>query len=177
MLKKVLLASAVLVAATNVVLANPVPYIGAGVGVATNTSSTANFRGAPVSLLAGYGGIIAQSFYLAGELTGIVATGDISDNGPLKTTYGFGLSMVPGVMLSDRTLGFARAGFVRTRFSQASTSQTGGQFGLGLQTSLTQSVDLRGEYDYTAYSSFNNNGVSNSPRTDAATLSLIYKFN
>jgi len=80
-------------------------------------------------------------------------------------------------MLSDHTMAYARLGVVRTRFSDTSSTQTGGQFGVGMQTTVTQNVDLRGEYVYTAYSSFNNSISSiSSPRSDAFNLGLIYKF-
>jgi opacity protein-like surface antigen len=191
MLKKILIASSILVVTTGIAAANPAPYVGASLGITANTSSStaygthdgailsapSNFRGVPFSIFAGYGGVINENYYLAGELTGTVVAADISNNNGLKTNYGYGASILPGVMLSDHTLAFARAGVVRTRFSNADTTQTGGQFGLGLQTTLTQNVDVRGEYDYTAYSSLNNSmGRISSPRSDAATVALIYKF-
>jgi len=185
MLKKILLGSVMTALTAGIALASPVaPYVGAGLGVVTNTANSSNNfgsnRGVPFNLFAGYGGVIGESFYLAGELIGTVGTGVLSDNGVLKTTYGYGASIIPGVMLSEHTLAFVRAGAVRSRFSDLSQNQTGGQFGLGLQTGLTQNVDLRGEYDYTAYRSvnWNSNGVhrSTSPRQDAFNLSLVYKF-
>lgn len=191
MVKKILLATAIMAATTNAALAYSTPYLGASVGIATNTSSSvatgtinnavqyspANFRGVPFSVFAGYGGIINQNFYLAGEVFGTVGTAEIANNNNLKTTYGYGASVLPGVMLSDHTLAFARAGLVRTRFNNGNNTQTGGQIGLGLQTCVTQNVDLRGEYDFTAYRSFNNAiGRVSSPRQDAVNLGLIYKF-
>lgn len=190
MLKKVILASAIAAATTGMAVANTAPYVGASVGVITNTNNVkvngSNFtggayRGIPVNVFAGYGGVISQSFYLAGELFGTVGTANISDNTQMKTSYGYGASIIPGLMLSDRTLAFARAGVVRSRFPNNSDSQTGGQFGLGMQTSLTQNVDLRGEYDFTAYQAKNYNlggGTTSSvaPRADQFTVGLVYKF-
>lgn len=177
MLKKIILGSALLATTAGVALANPAPYVGAGLGIVANTSNNGylgSYRGVPVNLFAGYGGVLSQNFYLAGELTGTVGTGVIADNGVAKSTYSYGLSVIPGVMLSDHTLAFARAGVVRTRFSDARTSKNGAQFGLGLQTSLTQNVDLRGEYDFTAYRSIP--AYASKPRQDAFNLSLVYKF-
>lgn len=180
MLKKFLFASSLLAITTGTVLANPAPYIGAGLGITTNTSSTngkihtspSNFRGVPFNVLAGYGGVINQSFYLAGEAFATVGTATISSNyGSVRSSYGYGVSILPGVMLSDHTLAFARLGAVRTAFPTA--KKTGGQLGLGLQTSVMQDIDIRGEYDYTAYSSIS---AISKPRSDAATLSLIYKI-
>jgi opacity protein-like surface antigen len=100
----------------------------------------------------------------------------------LKNKYGYGLSFIPGLMLSDHTMIYARAGVVRTRFEDSVSGYknrktlTGGQVGLGLQTSLTQNVDLRGEYDFTTYGSQTIDGTKIKPRTDTFTLGLIYKF-
>jgi len=195
MLKKILIASSILAVTSGIAAANPAPYVGASIGITANTSSSAaygknvtggvsttlsspaNYRGVPFSVFAGYGGVISENFYLAGELSGTVATADISNNNGLKTSYGYGASVIPGVMLSDHTLAFARAGVVRSNFSNANSTQTGGQFGLGLQTSVTQNVDVRGEYDFTAYRSLNNSiGRVDSPRSDAFNLGLVYKF-
>ncbi|EKD69946.1 MAG: hypothetical protein ACD_46C00691G0002 [uncultured bacterium] len=179
MVKKILV-SAMLASVIGAAHATPVPYVGASVGVLTNTTSNAGnnqagfYRGMPFNLFAGYGGVINQNIYLAGELTGTVGTGELTArNSGAKSTYGYGFSVIPGVMLSDRTLAFARAGVVRTRFTDVSSTATGGQVGLGLQTSLTQSLDVRGEYDFTAYRSVSS--VS-APRSDAATVGLVYKF-
>ena len=156
MLKKFLLSSAILALTAGAALASPAPYVGAGLGVTTNTSDRfGNYRGIPFNIFAGYGGIVNQNLYLAGELTATLGTGEIKNNGSIKSSYGYGASILPGVMLSDHTLAFARAGIVRTRFSNPGTTTTGGQFGLGMQTTLTQNVDLRGEYDFTAYRSIN----------------------
>ncbi len=76
MFKKIILASAILAATVGVAsAAETAPYVGASIGI-TNNSVTYNnnstygaFRGVPFSLFAGYGGVLSQSFYLAGELT------------------------------------------------------------------------------------------------------------
>ena len=195
MLKKFLLASAVLTAtSTGVAVASPAPYVGASLGIVNNYNDKANFngqnltlststRGAPFSVFAGYGGVLDQNFYLAGEVFGTVGTASISDNKFLRTSYGYGASILPGVMLSDHTLAFARVGVVKSHFSDSSlnTNATGGQFGLGLQTSLTQNVSLRGEYDFTAYrkisdSDIYGNSASIHPRSDAFNVGLVYSF-
>lgn len=185
MLKKILLTSAV--AALTITQANAMtaPYVGAGLGITVNTSSNvsansagspANYRGVPFNVFAGYGGIINQNFYLSGEVTGTVGTADLDNNNNLKTSYAYGVSVLPGVMLSDNTMAFLRAGVVRTRFSNANETRTGGQIGVGLQTCLTQNVDLRGEYIYTGYRSFNSTHNVSAPRSDAVNLSLVYKL-
>ena len=189
MFKKVILASAIAMSVSGVAAANGAPYVGASVGITNNSqnvktngvnSTGGSYRGVPFNLFAGYGGLVNQSFYLAGELVGTVATANISDDNSMKSTYGLGASIIPGVMLSDHTLAYARAGVVRSRFSQNNQSRTGGQFGLGMQTALTQCVDLRGEYDFVAYQSKNqtSGGVTSSvaPRSDQFTVGLVYKL-
>jgi len=179
MLKKMILASAVLASTVSVAATNPAPYVGASLGLNVNSSTNASFgnagvfRGVPLSVFAGFGGVLTQSFYLAGEVTGTLATGVISNKNDMKTSYGYGLSVLPGVMLNDNTLAFVRAGFVRSRLSDVSKMSSGGQIGLGMQTAMTQHMDLRGEYDYTSYA---NVGGIKSPRTDAYTLGVVYKI-
>ena len=190
MLKKIFFASALLVAASsaNIAIAgSAAPYVGAGLGITVNTSNNGwgSFRGVPFNLFAGYGGLITDNFYLAGELSGTPGTAEMVSNGPLKTTYGYGISVIPGLMLSEHTMAFARAGVVRTHFSNVNvppavsstnTNQTGGQLGLGLQTNVTQNIDLRGEYNFIAYRSINRAGASFSPRSDIFNVGIIYKF-
>lgn len=185
MLKKLKLASAILLLSTNV-MAYSGPYVGASLGITANTATNqvfGSFRGVPMSVFAGYGGILFENFYLAGELTGTIATWELSNQGALKTSYGYAASILPGFVLCDHTLVFGRLGIVQTHFSQIRTPVSsgtetpfGGQFGLGIQTALTQHVDLRGEYDFNAYNSISSGGYSSHPRSDVATASLIYKF-
>lgn len=178
-MKKITLASAMLAAAVGVTSVNAAPYVGASVGVNVNSSTNAVggnpgvFRGIPVKVFAGYGSLLSQSFYLAGELTATLGTGEISTSNNMKTSYGFGLSALPGFMLNDNTMAFARVGYVKSRFSSVNKMVNGGQFGLGMQTSLTQAMDVRGEYTYTDYS---NAGTVRSPRADEYTLGLVYNI-
>ncbi len=180
MLKKILLVSS-MAALSSAVLASTTPYVGLGTGVIVNTASNNlfnSYRGVPFNIFAGYGGVVnSQNFYIAGEINATFVTADISSNGNfLKTTYGYGASIIPGVMLSDHTLVFGRVGLLRTRFTNEDLMQTGAQFGLGMQTSVTQNVDVRGEYDFTAYRSVNHYGFTTSPRSDAFNVALVYKF-
>lgn len=188
MIKKLAMVSALLAASAGVAMANPAPYIGAGLGITANTSTnssaymTSAFRGAPLSVLAGYGGTVNDWYFVAAEVNATLLTSSLSGTGMLKSSYGYGISVLPGYMLSDHTAAFLRAGLVRTHFSNLDKYSTGGQLGLGLQTSVTQNLDVRGEYDFTAYSAVNTaaktGGWINSiaPRSDTTTLSFIYKF-
>lgn len=192
MFKKIILITAMTTLTTNVALANySAPYLGASFGITNTTSnvkiSTPNdfaggsYRGVPFNLFVGYGGVLDQNFYLAGEVFGTVGTANLTDYKGLKTSYGYGASILPGIMLSDHTIAYARLGVVRSRFSKQNVTRTGGQAGLGLQTCLTQNIDIRGEYDYVAYKSvdgsfLNRNSWSLTPRSDQVTLGVVYKF-
>lgn len=192
MVKKILLISAfAAIVSTNLAHANAAPYVGAGVGIINNTANVklnnrpvdyvgGSYRGVPVNLFAGYGGAVNENFYLAGEIFGTAGTMNLSDSKGLKTSYGIGAAIIPGVMLSDHTMAYVRAGVVRARFSQSKANKTGGQFGAGMQTTLTQNVDLRGEYDFVAYKSedktIGTNKFSIAPRSDQFNVGLVYKF-
>jgi len=172
MFKKILFTS-VLLTATSFAMANTAPYVGASLGVNASTASSGqSFRGMPLTVFGGYGGVIGQSFYLAGELDATLGTYSLNNNG-LKSSYGYGVSILPGGMFSEYTLGYFRLGLLRTRFTTAKATKSGIEFGLGMQTSLTQNVDLRGEYDYRKYNTFS--GIS-APRADLFTLGLVYKI-
>lgn len=175
MLKKIMVASIIIAASSNVAFAASAPYAGAGLGVNTLTSTSGtNYRGVPINVFAGYGATISTTFYLGGEVFITPFTGTISKtNNVLRTTYGFGASVMPGIMFSDHTLGYIRAGVVRSHFSSIGENKTGGQLGLGMQTNVTQDIDLRGEYVFTAYNSVSS---ANSPKSDAFNLALVYKF-
>lgn len=177
MFKKLLITTAILTATTGIAVASSSsPYVGVGTGINVVTGSSSVFRGMPLNIFAGYGATVAQNIYLGGELFGTVGTLQVTDNtsgtSSLKTTYGFGASFMPGLILADHTMAYVRMGVVRTRFSNLSSSATGGQVGLGMQTSLAQNWDLRGEYDYTGY----NKVRSISPRSDLFTVGLVYKL-
>jgi opacity protein-like surface antigen len=177
MLKRLLITSAAFALSTSLAFANGAPYFGASVSEITNTtdSQNRNFRGLPFNINFGYGGLLSPNLYLGGEFFGTLGTATFNDNG-LKTTYGYGASLLPGIMLSDHTMTYARAGVVRSRFTPSSAANhnvNGGQLGLGMQIGLSQNLDMRGEYTYTAYQSFS--GIS-APRQDQFSLGLVYKF-
>jgi len=177
MLKKFVVAGAALALSSGLAFASGAPYIGASIGEVTNTTNSLNrnYRGMPFMVNAGYGALLSQNLYLGAEIFGTLGTLTLDDNG-LKSTYGYGGSLLPGILLGEHTLTYVRLGLVRSRFTPSSStnrSVNGGQLGLGLQLGLTQNVDLRGEYVFTAYQSFS--GIS-TPRQDQFNLGLIYKF-
>lgn len=176
MFKKLVLTTALLAVTSSMAFANGAPYIGISAGEVTNTNNLYNFRGVPGDIFAGYGASLGQGFYLGGEVIGTFGTAEITNNG-LKSTWGYGLGIIPGIMVSEHTMVYIRIGAVRTQFQpKYASTQTlsGGQLGVGLQTSLMQSWDLRGEYTYSTYSSMKNGGGS--PASDQFMLGLVYKF-
>lgn len=179
MFKKMLVASALLAATSGIAMASVSPYVGGSLGVNVNSStSSVNgnagvFRGVPVKAFLGFGGAINEDFFLAGEATATLGTFEMSNRNKMKTSYGYALSILPGLMMNDSTVAFARAGFTRIRFTNVNKMSSGALVGLGMQTSFTQHIDIRGEYDYT---SFNEIGGINTPRTDEYTLGMVYKF-
>lgn len=204
MLRNIFLTSAILAATSTIAFAAGAPYVGASIGanagsftLKDNAGDSVDFggRGAIANIFGGYGAIVSQNIYLGGEAFASLSSTEsdvkidslnphIKDSIRVKQSYG--VSFIPGVMLSDHTMAYARVGVVRSRFevkeatptASATTRKTltGGQLGVGMQTSLAQNLDLRGEYDYTRYRSatFGDNKLS--PRTDQFNLGLIYKF-
>jgi opacity protein-like surface antigen len=186
MFKKCLFLTTLL--ASNIATASygPYPYVGAGIGITANTSTSntyGSYRGVPIDLLLGFGGLVYQNFFLAGELTATLYTADLSNQGAVRTNYGAGISILPGIELCDHTLLFARLGAVRTHFSQVrvpttstTANLTGAEFGVGMQANVTQNIDIRGEYNFITYGNLNAGGYSAKPRSDVFMTSLIYKF-
>lgn len=178
MFKKLVIASAILAATSTVALANySAPYVGVSTGLVNNTTQSGGvFRGMPATVFGGYGTTVNQNIYLAGEIFGTLGTLSLT-NAPttsysLRSTTSYGLSFIPGLMLADHTMAFARLGLARTNFSNIGSTATGYQAGLGMQTGITQCWDLRGEYDFTSYNSVGHA----SPMSDLFSIGLVYKF-
>jgi opacity protein-like surface antigen len=193
MFKKLLVATAIL-ATSSAVFAAGVPYVGANIGV-NDTISNDNIAGFNISgrnpnfgIFGGYGATVNQNIYLGGEVFVSKTTGDIIDGGSsaegdaynLTNRYSYGVSFIPGVLLSEHTMLYGRAGLINSSYKESSdfghndtTTSTGLQAGLGLQTSLTQNIDIRGEY---VYSNFEHFGNDVKPTTDQVNLGVVYKF-
>jgi opacity protein-like surface antigen len=175
MFKKLLASSAILAVVSSTAFAGA-PYVGVSTGITVNTANFTNYRGLPGTIFGGYGTGLGQGFYLGGEAFVTLGHATITDNG-LKSGYEYGIGVLPGILISDHTMGYLRIGLAQTKFSPnnaGNSTVTGGQLGIGLQTSLTQNWDLRGEYTYTANKSIS--GVSGSPRTDDTTIAMVYKL-
>ena len=118
----------------------------------------------------------------------LVRSGGHSKEVPsIRAQFGINSACIAGGALYKGCARFVDMDVIEVKEATAASSSsgkktlTGGQIGVGLQTTLTQNVDLRGEYDFTSYKSGNFNtgiGVTNkiSPRSDSFNLGLVYKF-
>jgi len=206
MLKKIIVSAMGFALSSSFAFAGASPYIGANLGIGTgdiqlkNSYASTHFgsQGMLAGIFAGYGGMLNQNLYLAGEVfinDGTVSTStkpiDVAGltTAKFKTTYSYGVSVMPGIKVASDTLLYVKAGLVRTRFQLEQTpgfayglitdtgnTVTGGQLGLGLQLTLSKNLDLRGEYVYTAYQSFNAFDNHISARSNQLSAALVYKF-
>jgi opacity protein-like surface antigen len=181
MQKKLLMAVSCFTLTLN--LAHASPYVGLSSGVIVNTNdNVGNFRGIPLTLSAGYSFDVRSIFSFGGEAFFTPATGKLNSSygNYLTSTYGYGLSFIPGVQLSEHTVGYARLGWAGTHFENHSGNANGGQFGLGLKTSVTQNWDERMEYDITSYDLGNKwnplKSSTSTVRSDQFMFGVVYRF-
>ncbi|MDA8561590.1 hypothetical protein N9L02_00575 [Gammaproteobacteria bacterium] len=177
MIKKLLCGLTLLYAATTCATGNFFLY--PNVLLQTVTSNDSNYRGVSPKLAVGYGAILGQSFYLAGEASAAIGTAQISSNistnginARINKTYDF--SLLPGMFFSDNALVFVKLGAASSNFSTPNKYATGGELGLGLQFSILNCWHVRGEYFYTSYSSIE--GIKN-PVSDTFALGAVFTFN
>lgn len=169
MFNKILLTVLLFVLTGRVLFADGIVYLGGDVGLVNNNGN----RVIPLTLFGGYGGFVNQNYYLGGELFLVPVSAEITNtNSDYTTTYGYGLSFVPGVALNENSMFFGRLGVVRTHFDTENTDVMGGQVGLGVQTNLTQSLDLRGEYIFTVYRSFSD---LTAPKSDQVNIGIVFR--
>jgi opacity protein-like surface antigen len=179
MLKKVCLGCMIFISGvTTASAADPSFYIGPTLLLKATTLHTSSSREASPKLTVGYGGIFSQGIYFAGELFLLPNSLQINSKKDasavnVKNSYSYGISILPGLAINEATTIYARFGLVETKFSSLNKSAAGFQAGIGLQTTLNASWDLRAEYDYTTYRSISGTG---SPRSDWAGVGAIYKF-
>lgn len=153
------------------------PYLGVSLGDRTNYSGSPTvYKGLEGTLSAGYAGMLTPSFYLAGEIFGGDSWNlkDVKGATPgVRSSWSYGLDLIPGYMITDYVLAYLRVGVVRTRFSDQGNSSTGWQVGVGGQTNLWDNWDLRSEYIYSNYSSLSGLGK---PNANQFNVGLVYKF-
>lgn len=156
-----------------------IPYVGISVGEVTNTiddNSEPVFRGVPLTINVGYGKMLSLTSYLGGEIFGVIPTVRFNHS-RLDYRYAYGVSVIPGVMLADHTMGFMRLGLLRLASTDAERVKNvplafnGVQVGFGVQFSVTPAIDLRSEYIYTRYT-YSTIGR----KQDACNFGIIYKL-
>lgn len=207
MFKKIVIASAILATSSSLAFADATPYVGANLGLNSNnfklkstTSTNTNFnsRNFTGGVFAGVGSVVSQNIYLGGEAffnEGSVSTStkNIDNAGTtarIKMGYNFGADFMPGYMVNESSMIYAKLGVARAnvRVTQTpvqpstlvsgstSNTVTGGQLGLGLQSTVAKNIAVRGEFVHTAYGTFNANGNKIKPYTNTVNVGLVYKF-
>ncbi len=152
-------------------------YGGANFYMQNTTSKYDNFRGFNIQFSAGYWESF-DCFYLAGELFILPWNIYLSETNKIRaesarTTYTYGASFLPGLLLTEKVVTYLRVGYIATRFWGPDVIKSGGQFGLGIESFLSNNWSLRAEYIYTAYSHL---AYLGSPHTDQIGLGLIFKL-
>lgn len=177
-MKKSILASAILLTSLSIPAFAANFYVGPTIFAEHITGSHSHVDGVHPRLSVGFSGIIEEDYYLAAEVFAIPTSATFADSHSANTVsvkidHSFGLSLLPGIMLTDDLLGFLRLGVIQSRFDGISASKTGGQVGAGLQTQLTKSWDLRGEFIYTEYKSSPTIGT---PRNREVGIGVTYQI-
>lgn len=160
------------------------PYVGFSLGARTNYSSDPTaYKGVEGTLFAGFGFLLSSGFYFAEEV--LLANGvsiqnySNHDTGVgAKSSWSAGFSVLPGYLILDNVLAYARLGVAKTKFTSLAGSSNGGQIGLGFQAAIVENWDLRGEYVYSFYQGAENcsTGQLSSPKSDQFNLGAVYKF-
>jgi hypothetical protein len=204
--KKIIIAFSLFGVSAVLYAANGAAYMGMQLGANTGGSwsltnpagskTSFGMTGESLGILAGYGKSFGEKWYLSGE--GFVSdsvtrtsnknTDATGTTVKMRTTYSYGVSILPGYHIGSDTMLFARLGVIQTHFelTQALAAQsfsqtagklvTGGQVGVGLALGLSKTLALRGEYVYSAYQSFKAYGNKVSPRNNQLLVSFTYKF-
>lgn len=148
-------------------------YLGPGLQYESIEANT-TYQAISPRITFGYGGPLNEVYGLAAEL--FAAAGTIenhpSDSG-LKNTPNVGVSILPSILFGAKSFGFARLGLITASFSAQDNNVWGAQAGLGFETPIMRSVDIRAEYIYTAYE---NVSMEGSPKSSAAVLGFLYQF-
>ena len=154
------------------------PYIGASVGVRNNYSGApAVYKGLEGILSLGYAGVLTPSFYLPAEIIGAnslqLRNYRDPDGDGIRTTWNYGISLIPGVMITDYIMGYVRVGAQRARFTNIGEHKCGWHVGLGGQGNIAPNWDIRGEY---VYSSYHRTSELGRPRADQFNVGVVFKF-
>src|SRR5690606_15785642 len=106
------------------------------------------------------------NFYSALEIGGGIGTILLSTNNQYYRVSSFvNASIIPGYMIYENVMLYARLGAQSTRYSQLNSTKTGGLYGIGLQLVNSQHWDTRFEYNY-----------ANNKNLNQYIMDIIYKF-
>ena len=167
------------------------PYVGASIGPRINmTSLPLTYIGAEGTLSAGWGHLWNQRYYLAAEIFGANSAninkfgtfreGAVLDS--VRSTWNYGIDIIPGFMVNDKTFIYARGGVVQTRiavqsqFGSSGVNANGWRVGLGAQTNIYKSLDVRMEYIFALYERITQLNAEGRPFSDQCNIGLVYKF-
>lgn len=141
------------------------------------TTKTVSYLGYTVRLGLGYGDIVDEQIVLAGEIFAAPRAMTIHNSpvaqGGLRPQYTYGASVLPGLVLDDVFLAYARLSVLASRFNDLGLTRGGYQAGVGLEYHITKAWSARAEYVYTIYHSISGIGT---PKTDEFGAGLVYRF-
>lgn len=156
---------------SHVVQANPNQPVGFDVINKSHASATGIFG----TLFAGYGTLVKNNYYLAGEINGnLSSTKSTTSNdefvhlsfasSTLKIKNSYGLSVLPGYQFSPATLFYGRLGYANGKITQQTTDislanftkrKSGFRYGLGVKQDINERIALRMDYSRIDYKKIN----------------------
>ncbi len=176
-------------------------YVGGSVGLQSpgarfsDASATATFGATSHSFVpgffAGYGQVLNKALYLGAEV-GYQFSGAELDDTTVTTTRASGkiknaweITAVPGVVLSDRILAYARLGFGSIKAESRVNGGLNGTvsadfntfiYGVGTTYQISPQLLLRGEWTVTDGQEKTVNGLRVQVRTTGFNVGLAYRF-
>jgi opacity protein-like surface antigen len=168
-------------------------------GVPASVNLSTNATGFVGGILGGYGMYFNSLYYLGGEIffnnsganeSSSAALGNLNYTEKTAAGFGYGISLLPGLKVSNTALLYIRLGYngaylqanERASTSTASvytgnnwTWQNGFNYGLGLEAAVYQNLSMRTELSHTDYSSINDSfGMSFNPSNNQLMFSIVY---
>ncbi len=176
-MKKQALLLSLLAALTSVsAFASNNTYVGGTLAVQDVTVEPSAFRGLRGGAFIGYGMSDDKDFYVAGELSasivGTLSNFYLTKDNNLRMSPTLGLSVIPGMFLTQASMAYARVGLLESMFTGNNTWRAGMVLGLGLEAALSSCWSVRAEYDYSFYRQVD----IGTPRSDEFGLSFKYIF-
>lgn len=138
----------------------------AGLGIAMLNDK--GFTGLMPKVMVGYGYFFGKDrkFYSALEIGGGAGTILLSThNQHFRVSNFVNVSIMPGYMIYDEVMLYARLGAQATRYSKLNSTKNGGVYGIGLEFIYSPRWDMRFDYNYANNRNLNQYGVD-----------FIYKF-